>query len=304
MTGAQRSSGSYFKPHPKSRQAFLEECVLIWCAGDADKSPHCDDPALMDALKAEIRNNVASRLGSAPPETIDYFAGVELAAFRSQEVARYYSNKLDELLAPRPKKGNRRREVPAHLPLRPSRTVITFVAAGIKGQNPTASRNAIYSMTADHLRDGIPKSEANRRLSIKNVRDAVESHGLFDDIETIAARHRREFDRVRIKGMPHVWDCGVYDWMVLGRRLARMLDKEDGYMWPVLFEKLIAWPMGSFERCYAKARAGKRFAGLYGADLARAIHAALDLRAWVLRDLDASTAHSPKTGTRTASSAD
>ncbi len=303
MTGAQRSSGSYFKPHPKSRQAFLEECVLIWCAGDADKSPHCDDPAFVEALKDQIRKDVASRLGSAPPETIDYFAGVELAALRSQEVARYYSNKLDELLAPRPKKGNRRREVPAYLPLRPSRAVIAFTAMRIKCQDPAASKNAIYAKTAEYLADGIPKSEANRRLTTKNVRDAVESHGVFDDIETITLRHRREFERVRVKGIPHLWDCGVYDWMVIGRRLDALRGFEDVELRLALFRSLIVWPMQSFERCYAKARAGKRFAGLFGADLARAIHAALDLPAWVLQDLDASTTRSRQTGARTANSA-
>ncbi len=302
MTGARRSGGSYFKPHRKSRQAFLEECIFIWCEADADKSYRVD--ADFEAcIKAQIHANVTARLGATAPATIDYFASVEFAAYRNEIVARDLADRLDDLMTPRPKKGNRRRDVPAHLPLRPSRTVIAFVAARIKGRNPMASKNAIYSMTADHLRDGIPKSEANRRLSIKNVRDAVESHGLFDDIETMAVRHRREFERVRFKGMPHVWDCGVYDWMVMGRRLARMLDKEDGYMWPALFEKLIAWPMQSFERCYTKARAGKRFAGLYGADLARAIDAAIGLREWVLEDLKAFAPGIPQSGGRTANSA-
>lgn len=299
MTGARRSGGSYFKPHLKSRQAFLEECIIIWCEADADKSCRADAD-LEAAIKTQIHANVAARLGATAPETIDYFASVEFAAYRNEIVARDLADKLDELLTPRPKKGNRRRDVPAHLPLRPSRTVIAFVAAGIKGRNPTASKNAVYSMAADHLRDGIPKSEANRRLSIKNVRDAVESHGLFDDIETMTVRHRREFERVRLKGMPHVWDCGVYDWMVMGRRLARMLDKGGGDMWPDLFEKLIAWPMRSFERCYTKARAGKRFAGLHGAELARAIDAAIGLREWVLEDLNVSTAGRPQSGGRTA----
>lgn len=302
MTGARRSGGSYFKPHRKSRQAFLEECVNIWCEADADKS-YWADADFEACIKAQIHANVAARLGATSPETIDYFASVEFAAYRNEVVARDLANKLDELMTPRPKKGNRRRDVPAHLPLRQSRTVIACVAAGIKGRNPTASKNAIYSMTADHLRDGIPKSEANCRLSIKNVRDAVESHGLFDDVETITARHRREFERARLKGLPHVWDCGVYDWMVMDRRLARMLGKEDGHMWPVLFEKLIIWPMRSFERCYTKAKAGKRFAGLYGADLARAIDAAIGLREWVLADLNAFAPGRPQNEGRTANSA-
>lgn len=300
MTGARRSGGSYFKPHNKSCQAFLEECVIIWCEADADKSPDADDHGFLTAMKDQIRADVSARLPSASPETVDYFSHIEFAAFRAEERARHLADKLDELLTPRPKKGNRRREVPPHLPLRPSRTVIAFVAARIKAQNPTASKNAIYSKTAEYLGDGIPKSEANRRLSVKNVRDAVESHGVFDDIETIAARHMHEFQRVRAKGLPHLWDCSVYDWMVIGRRLTAMRGYEDEQLRIALFRNLIIWPMHSFERLYAKARAGKRFAGLYGADLAQAIDAALGLRAWVLADLDASTAGRPRTGGRTA----
>jgi hypothetical protein len=303
MTGARRSGGSYFKPHNKSCQAFLEECVVIWCEADAGKS-HQVDPDLEACVKAHIHADVEGRLGTATsPETVDYFARVEFAAFQNELIARSLVDEINKMKTPRPKKGNKRREVPVHLPLRPSRAVIAFVATRIKVQNPTATKNSIYSKTADYLRDGIPKSEASRRLSVKNVRDAVESHGIFDNIETIAARHMREFERVKAKGIPHLWDCGVYDWMVIGRRLAKMRGYEDEQLRIALFRNLIIWPMQSFERLYGKARAGRRFAGLFGADLARAIDAALDLRSWVLADLDASTADRPQTGGRTANAA-
>jgi|GEM_PF-4591578 hypothetical protein len=303
MTGARRSGGSYFKPHPKSRQAFLEECVLIWCEADADKSPSSDDPDFMAALKAQIRTDVAVRLASASPETIDYFASVEFTAFQSQQAARYYSDKLQEMTTPRPGKGNRRREVPAHLPLRPSRAVIAFVATRIKAENPAASNNAIYASTADYLADGIPRAEAASKLSTKNVRDACESYGTFEDADTSLARLPRELERIKAKGLPHLWDCNLFDWTIVHRRIDALRGYEDEQLRLVLFRNLIVWPMQSFERLYAKARAGKRFAGLLGADLARAIDAAIGLRAWVLEDLDASTASTPETGTRTANAA-
>ncbi len=302
MSGARRSGGSYFKPHPKSRQAFLEECVLIWCEADADKS-YQNDPEMRACIKAQIRADVAARLGSASPETVDHFAGVEFAAFQNEVLARHLADKIQEMTAPRPKKGNRRRDIPTHLPLRPSRAVIVFVAGKLQARNPTASKNSIYAQTAEYLADGIPRAEAGARMSIKNARDACESHGIFDDVETMLSRHLREFERVRAKGLPHLWDCNIYDWMVIGRRLAQLRGYDDEQLRLALFTNLIVWPMQSFERLYAKARAGKRFSGLLGADLARAIDAGLGLRAWVLEHLNTSTAGVPLTGGRTANAA-
>lgn len=303
MTGARRSGGSYFGPHPKSRQAFLDECVLIWCEVDADKSPGSDDPIFLAALKAQMRVDVEARLGSAAPDVIDYYTGVEFAAFQSWRTARYFADQLEEMAKPRPGKGNRRREVPAHLPLRQSRAVITFVAVGFKARNPTASKNSIYAQTAEYLADGIPRTEAGGKMTIKNVRDACESHGLFDAGETMLARRQREAERVRAKGLPHAWDCGVYDWIIAGERWTNLRGYEDERVMPALVENLIARPLRSFERLYTHARAGKRFAGLSGADLARAIDAGIGLRAWVLEDMDASTPSVARSRSRTANAA-
>ncbi|QDC01713.1 hypothetical protein [Mesorhizobium sp. 8] len=303
MAGARRSGGSYFRPHPKSRQAFLDECVLIWCEVDADKSPSSDDPDFLAALKAQMRSDVEARLGSAAPDVIDYFTGVEFAAFQSWRTARYFADQLDEMAKPRPGKGNRRREVPAHLPLRQSRAIIAFVAAGFKARNPTASKNAIYAQTAEYLADGLSRADAGGKMTIKNVRDACESHGIFDDVETMMARDQRETKRVRAKGLPHAWDCGFYDWLIVGRRVATLRGYEDERTAPALYENLIARPTRSFERLYIQARAGKRFAGLLGADLARAIDAAIGLRAWVLKDMDALTPGVARSRTKTANAA-
>lgn len=300
---ARRSGGSYFRPHPKSRQAFLDECVLIWCEADADKSPYSDDLDFVAALKDQLWADVAARLGSAPADIIDYFADVEFRALQSHRLARYYSEKLEEATTPRPKKGNRRREVPEHLPLRPSRTVIAFVAAKFKAQNRTASKNAIYAQTAEYLADGIPRAEANGRMSIKNVRDACESHGVFDDGEAMMVNLQRAIERVTVKGLPHTWDCGVYDWIIANRRLSDLRGYDDERVLPALLSNLIIRPMQSFERLYTNARAGKRFAGLLGADLARAIDAGLGLRAWALEDMNMSTHPAPPKGTRTANAA-
>jgi hypothetical protein len=303
MNGARRGSNSYFRPHPKSRQAFLDECVLIWCEADADKSPSADDPDFLAALKAQMRREVEARLGAVAPDVIDHYTGVEFAAYQSQRVAGYLADQIKELTKPRPGKGNRRRDVPAHLPLRQSRTVIAFVAAKFKAQDPCASKNAIYAQTADYLADGLSRAEAGGKMTIKNVRDACESHGIFDDRDTMLRRDHREAQRVRAKGLPHIWDCGVYDWIIANRRLTNLLGREDEQTMCVLFENLIARPMQSFERAYAQARAGKRFAGLLGADLARAIDAGIGLRAWVLQDMDASTPRAANRGSRTANAA-
>lgn len=294
---APHQGGAYFKPHHKSRLAFLVECVNIWCD---DRTQFLDDPVNMSAAKASIRKDVENRLGSLDRKNIDYFAAVEFAAFRNELIADALSDKIRQLTTPRPKKGNVRRDIPEHLPLRPSRTIIALRALNFKREDPSASENAIYARTAQYFIDGIPKHKADGRLKTRSVRTACESHGFFDDPEAAAANYKRALERHQANGSPHPWDCSLYDWLVVGQVLNRLrggVDDGVAYKLPVL---LVVLPLHSFERLYDAARSGRRFAGLLGTDLARAIDATLGLRVWVNNDMNVIAPPTPLGEGRTA----
>lgn len=292
MSDARRYGTSYHQPHPQGRLAFLEYCVLAWCEADAAGTPATDDPSFLAAVESTIRKDVETRLPDAPPETIDYFVRVLLEGHRHWEQARYFAGLVEKMKAPRPPKGNLRREVPAHLPLRPTRTIVAHTAQRIQRQSPKMSRSTIYAETAQWLNDGIVKAHAAGRLDKRNVRSACEAHGILDDVATMIDR-RIQASRRGPQVTSHLWDRTQLDWL---QDFAFMIEKRGLPPGDALSlrEKTIEWPLVAFERLYAQARAGKRFAGLSGVELAKAIDATLGLRELAEQELDKLADFHPK----------
>src|SRR5690606_24605320 len=129
--GAQRNDVAHFKPHRKSRLAFLVECVNLWCDDGNDGTSFLDDPTSVAAAEAVIRKRVSVRLISVDADTIDHFVAVEFEAFRGALIAGELVDNIRRLTTPRPKKGNVRREIPEHIPLRPSRAIIALHASSV-----------------------------------------------------------------------------------------------------------------------------------------------------------------------------
>jgi hypothetical protein len=293
MSDARRYGTSYHQPHPQGRLAFLEYCVLAWCEADAAGTPPTDDPSFLAFVEGAIRKDVQSRLPEAPAETVDYFVRVGLEGYRHWEQARFYAGEIEKMKAPRPPKGNLRREVPAHLPVRPTRTIVAHTAQHIQRQAPTLSRSSIYAETAQWLNDGIVKSQAAGRLDKRNVRSACEAHGILDDVGTLIDRQVRA-RRQRTRATAHLWDCTQLDWLQSGAFMTERWGSSPGEAL-LLRERAIDWPLAAFERLYARARAGKRFAGLSGLELAKAIDATLGLREMAAQELDRHAGFHPKT---------
>lgn len=291
MSDARRYGTSYFNPHPKSRLAFLEACVLIWCEADAADTPPTDDPGFLATVENVIRRDVERRLPGAPAETIDHFTRVGIDGHRSSERARYLESVIEKSNAPRPPKGNLRREIPKHLPLRPTRTIVAETAWRISLQNPEMSRSAVYAQTAQWLNDGLTNREAAHKLTGRNVRSACEAHGIFDSGAAISDRRlRASLQRPKAH---HRWDATELDW---GESYLIMTEH-----WGFSLESAITVrdlniraPLKAFESIYRQARAGKRFAGLYGVELAKAIDATLGLREMALQDLDKRASSHPQ----------
>jgi len=265
---------AYFKPHHKSRLAFIEECVLIWCD---DRTRFVDDSENMAAVEASIRKDVMARLGPEKAEHVDHFVSVELSAFRNELDALDLRHVLNQIDKPRPKKGNLRRHIPKHLPLRPNRAIIATCARILRA-GETISTNALYDRVAEHFSDGIPRSEAGDRLTNRNVRSACESFGAFDSNEVMMRNYRRALRRFRTAGSPHVWDWNFYDAMVWGQAYEHSLGRSANKLTSQMTYLLRDLPLAALERLYREARASAAFSGLFGVDLARALDARLGLR--------------------------
>lgn len=293
MSDARRYGTSYHQPHPQGRLAFLECCVLAWCEADAAGTPATDDLCFLAAVESTIRKDVQTRLPDTPPETVDYFVRVGVEGYRHWEQARYFEGEVEKMKAPCPPKGNLRREVPAHLPLRPTRTIVAHTAQRIRQQSPALPRGTIYAETAQWLNDGIVKSQAAGRLDKRNVRSACEAHGILDDVGTLLDRQIRARRR-RPRAASHLWDRTQLDWLQDGAYMTERWGTSPGYML-LMRERAIDWPLVAFGHLYARARAGKRFAGLSGLELAKAIDATLGLREMAAQELDKHAGFHPKT---------
>lgn len=280
---ARHTGGAYFKSHHKSRLAFIETSAMIWCD---DQTPYLDDPANVEAVEARIRKNVTARLGAATAGHVEHFVAVEMAAFRNELIAREMCDKINQITKSRPKKGNLRRDIPEHLPLRPSRAIIASHAIRVRATTPSASTNAIYDQVAEHFNDGIPKSEAGGRLTNRSVRSACESYGLFDHPHRMMDSYRSAVQRFQSTGSPHVWDWNFYDAMVWGQAFERDYGYDASELSAQMTYLLRDLPLASFERLYSAARSNPRYARLLGVDLAHAIDAHVGLRKWATSDME------------------
>lgn len=293
------SATAYFKPHPKSRLAFVEECVLIWCD---ERTRYVDDPENMAAVEASIRKDVMARLGPEKAEHADYFVAVGLAAFRHEFDALDLRHALIQMGKPRPKEGNLRRHIPEHLPLRPSRAIIA-TRARILRAGETVSTNALYDRVAEHFSDGIPRSEAGSRLTNRNVRSACESFGAFDSGDVMMRNYRRALHRFRTAGSPHVWDWDFYDAMVWGQAYEQTLGRSASELMSQMTYLLRDLPLVVFERLYDEARTSAAYSRLFGVDLARALDARLGLRNLVIDRMNTLAPLLQGDGGRTANAA-
>ena len=288
---ARRNDVAHFKPHRKSRLAFLVECVKLWC-DDGDGTSFLDDPINVAAAKAALRKRVTARLSSVDADTIDHFAAVEFEAFQGALITGELTSHIRRLTTPRPKKGNVRREIPEHIPLRPSRAIIALHASSVARARPSLSRNGVYNETAEYFNDGIPKSEAGGRMKVRSVRTACEGFGLFDASDVMLGNYERARQRFLSAGLPHIWDCSFYDMMIWQRDYERRFSRaasaaSDASDVQLRLTYLLRdLPLAMFDRLYDAARADRRYAGLLGIDLAHALDARVVIRAWVLHAMD------------------
>lgn len=283
--GTQRHDVAHFKPHRKSRLAFLVECVKVWCE-DGDGTSFLDDPINVAAAKAAIRKRVTARLSLVDADTIDHFAAVEFEAFQGALITGELASHIRRLTTPRPKKGNVRREIPEHIPLRPSRAIIALHASSVARARPSLSRNGVYDETAKHFNDGIPKSEAGGRIKVRSVRTACEGFGLFDAPDVMLGNYERARQRFLSAGLPHIWDCSFYDMMIWQRDCERRFGRDASDVQLRVTHLLRDLPLAMFDRLYDAARADRRYTGLLGTDLAHALDARVGIRAWVLHAMD------------------
>lgn len=294
---SERKETFYFKPHPKSRLAFLEECVLICCK---EETAFIDAQENMAAVAEKFRNDIETRIGSRSADQVDHFVDIQLAAFRNDLTALGLRSEISKITATRPKKGNLRRHIPSYLPLRPTRAIIaTYAQTRRSSDYPSA--NALYNHVAEHFSHGIPRKDAGYKLSARNTRSACESFGsVNDDDASFRDNYRRAVYRYQKSEAPHIWDWNLWDALVWQRIFEQKYGIDTAQLTTWLSCLLRDFPLVIFGQLYDEAYSDASYSGLRGVDLAREIDARHSLNGLVAERINGFAQEHPASVGRTA----
>lgn len=261
---------SYFNPHPSSRLAYLAEAVRLWCDWTHARPDLLEHGPTLACIRASIRDDALRKFGPDNPAVPD-LVQAEYEAVMGYSRSKALAMELQRLSLARPGRNNRRAETEWHLPLRPHTKIIATMMGVLTRRQPGRTKNALRNICADMLNEGIPALEADGRLTNRSIRSAEDAfYATGKDLLAAMACARK---RIRTWGSPNFWDRGIVEQMLW----AGSECGDDPALRERLYTVDLRWTyelLRAFERMYRVARCEKRFKGVQGVDLARAIDAA------------------------------
>ncbi|PZR81850.1 MAG: hypothetical protein DI537_37605 [Stutzerimonas stutzeri] len=269
---------AYHTPHPDTLLAFLSRGVFYLC--EAGERTIANDQELARLSEISIRRDTEAEFPELSAEKIAVLVAERIAAARVRASYRVLRDERSNAMAPKPKIGSRRREIPRHQPLRPETLIIFAYVQKLTEENRGLSKNKIRERVTKHLNQGLRDCDRDCGLEVRGVRSAEAAFWDKDPVGAVPAL--RAYNRYQRDGKTHPWDRRFLDFAGdIGNSVtgAEFVEEFSAIILARVTSQLLA-----MERLYDWASDEPAFQGLRGEKLADAIEQRTELGFECLHD--------------------